>query len=323
MKRFILLAFIVILSFTTACGSNPPATSEKAKMEATTSDQAVSVENQMSSDGRGNYGFRSEAKPAEPPTYQMDQMIIYNGQMSIEVDELQKATDLLLQKVKETQGYLVNSNINENDENLYAHYEFRIPVNGFHSLIDQIKKMQIGKITYQAINGNDVTEEYLDLDSRLKAKKVYEERLLLFLKQATKTEDLLKISNDLNRVQEEIEQIQGRLTYLSYHAGNSTLVVDMVQYKNKTAPTASAWEKAVSGFNRSVDFIVDLFTSLFIGLISFFPILILLLFVFLIFWWLGRKKWRDLYVKGTHGDKKSEEKEEDKEDDEEKTKKEQ
>lgn len=322
MKRFILLAFIVILSFSTACGSKSSAPKEDAKMKmsATASDQAVGAENQSASDGRGSsYGFTSEAKPAEPASYQMDQMIIYNGQMSIEVDELQKATDLLLQKVKETQGYLVNSNINENDENLYAHYEFRIPVNGFHSLVDQIKKMPIGKITYQSINGNDVTEEYLDLDSRLKAKKVYEERLLLFLKQATKTEDLLKISNDLSRVQEEIEQIQGRMTYLSYHAGNSTLVVDMVQYKNKTAPTASAWEKAVNGFNRSVDFIVDLFTSLFIGLVSFFPIIILILFVFLILWWLGRKKWKAFLVQETHRDKKGV----DKKEDEDKTNKEQ
>ena len=216
-------------------------------------------------------------------------MMIYRGQLHMEVEDLKKGSTLLFQTIESAKGYLVTSNQSENTNQFYGHYEFKIPVSAFHSTVSQLEEISYGKVTSLNTEGVDVTEEYLDIESRLKAKRLYEERLLDFLSKATKTEDLLKISNDLNRVQEEIEQMQGRQKYLSHHSSYSTLIVDMVQHKNKVAPTAGTWEKAVSGFQDSIDFLIDATKSIFIFLVSFFPILILLLILLFISWKWSKK----------------------------------
>ncbi len=86
------------------------------------------------------------------------------------------------------------------------------------------------------ISGDDVTEEYVDLESRLKSKRVVEERLISFMNNAEKTEDLLKISEDLAEVQEEIETIEGRKKFLENQTSLSTIIITL--YENKvTVPS--------------------------------------------------------------------------------------
>ncbi|MGD9676891.1 MAG: DUF4349 domain-containing protein [Vulcanibacillus sp.] len=229
---------------------------------------------------------------AEEYDYKTSQMIIYNGSIIMEVTDISDAIIEVEKAIKNSGGYLINSNKSENDNQYYARYEYKVPVEGFYPLIDQINTLPIGKVTNQYVNGNDVTEEYLDIDSRLKAKRVYEERLLDLFAQANNTEDLLKISNDLSRVQEEIEQLEGRQKYLSYHAANSTLSIEMQQFKDKVSPTATSWEKSVEGFKKSIEFIKDLFVTLFIWVVSSIPVLILLTALIILAWLLIRNKVR-------------------------------
>ncbi len=299
-KKTILLGLIAFLFVISACGASTENSNQAPKMDSnmemdrSTSEQEMLNTVATSGDaGKANYTEAAQESygMGEVPTdLPVNQMMIYRGNMYIEVNDMKEASDKLLQTVRNTQGYLVNSSMTEDDNRFYAHYEFRVPVQGFHPLFDQIENLSIGKIMNQNQNGMDVTEEYVDLESRLKAKKVYEQRLLDFLGKAEKTEDLLKISNDLNRVQEEIESMQGRIKYLSYHASNSTLDIDLVQYKDKVAPTATTWEKAVDGFKQSIQFIVDVFTSIFIWAISFAPILLLLFILLIIVWRVSKKK---------------------------------
>lgn len=263
----IILTGIFVLS---GCGNG-----EVAKQDEAVNNSAPSFTGNAIADGTSTdiYGITEEKADYDQAEYQ--QMIIYNGNFSIEVDDIKSASDELKQLISSSNGSLLNSSLSENEESYYAHYQFRVPVNGFNSLIDQLNKIKFGKINYQNVSGIDVTEEYVDLESRLKAKRAYEARLLDFLERAEKTEDLLKISNDLNRVQEEIEQIVGRQNYLKHNSDYSMITIDLVQYKDKAAPTASAWEKAIDGFKRSINFVVDLFTGLFIWFITLIPILLI------------------------------------------------
>ncbi len=248
------------VAFTESSGSRYGLTNTKYNADTTVSDQTVT--NQMTPEIR-------------------KQMMIYNGSFHIIVKDMKDASSQITQKVRESQGYLVNSNSSENSQHYYAHYEYRIPVNGFHSLIDEINNMELGTITNQGVTGQDITKEYYDLDARLNAKKIYEKRLLDFLEKANKTEDLLKISNDLNRVEEDIDRMQGQLDYYKYHADFSTLIIDLEQSKDNVVPNATAWEKSTNGFQKSIDDIVQFFTAIFVWIISYSPILIL--FIILLF----------------------------------------
>lgn len=279
----VIISMIFVLS---ACGAASPDGGTALQYDRAENKNMAFSEQAKTEEVKAD-GFAS-AEPAN--SYQIEQMMIYRGSMYVKVDDIKEGEEEVTQIVKEAQGYLVNANQNENENRYYARFEFKIPVKGFYPVIDQINNLTIGKVTSQNINGTDVTEEYLDLESRLKAKRIYEERLLDLLSKATKTEDLLKISNDLSRVQEEIERMQGRQKYLSYHAAYSTLVIEMEQFKNKAAPTATTWEKSIDGFQKSITFMKKLFTSLFIGLFSFLPILFVL-FVVLIIIWGVRRTW--------------------------------
>ncbi len=289
-KLIIFLALTVLVFTLSACGSSSaPKDSYIMEDSANSIDSGAIPSVAPRPEAVESIGFTSQVKN---DAYQAEQKIIYNGTINIEVNEINEATDAIENAVKTAGGYLLNSNKSENDQRYYARYEYKVPVDGLYPLIDQINDMSIGKITDQYINGNDVTEEYLDINSRLKAKRIYEERLLDLFSQAKVTEDLLKISNDLSIVQEEIEQLEGRQKYLSYHADNSTLIIEMQQYKNKVAPTATSWEKSLDGFKQSIEFIKDLFIAAFVWIVSSLPILILIFIIVIALWFFVRKKIR-------------------------------
>ncbi len=122
----------------------------------------------------------------------------------------------------------------------------RIPAKQFQSFLTILDEGNM-KVQEKAVSGEDVTEQYVDLTARLEAKEVVEKRLLSFMEKAEKTEDLLKISADLAEVQEEIEQLTGKIKYLENQSDFAT--IDLFIKENNTSlpsvqnESASTWEK--------------------------------------------------------------------------------
>src|SRR5690606_25081091 len=73
------------------------------------------------------------------------------------------------------------------------------------------------------ITGQDVTEEHVDLEERLRAKQITEHRLLTCMDQASRADELVEFSRELGYVQQDIEQIKGRMRYLEQHVAFSTI----------------------------------------------------------------------------------------------------
>lgn len=145
-----------------------------------------------------------------------------------------------------------------------------------------------------SITGQDVTEEYIDLESRLKSKQAVESRLLSFMEQAEKTEDLLAISKDLAKVQEEIETIKGRMNYLENKADLATVTISIeenkVEVKNLGDSQLKTWEKTKEQFKKSINFLISAFSSLFIFLIGYLPLFFLLGIIAFIIIFIIRKR---------------------------------
>jgi hypothetical protein len=219
-----------------------------------------------------------------------NQMIIYNAHIQMEVKDYIETRNNIGSLIVKMNGYIANSSTNkQHNGNLEGSLTIRIPKENFNSFIDELNVMS-HKVHNQTIDGQDVTEEFVDLTSRLKSKQVVEQRLLKFLSEAKKTEDLLKISADLGRIQEEIEQIKGRVNYLQNHVSLSTIHISM--FENKViVPTIeenelNTLEKTRKQFINSIQFIINLSSGIFIFLIGNSPILFLLgsLVVAVIFW---------------------------------------
>jgi hypothetical protein len=99
----------------------------------------------------------------------------------------------------------------------------RVPAANFEDAVRRVEK--IGDVTGRQIRADDVTQEFMDLDIRLKNLRAVRERLADLLSRATKVEDSLKIEHELERVAQEVDRIEGRLKYLRDQIAFSTVTV--------------------------------------------------------------------------------------------------
>jgi hypothetical protein len=134
----------------------------------------------------------------------------------------------------------------------------RIPQSRFDGLRRDLRNLAgdlKGRVLHDSLNSQDVTEEYVDLSSRLRHEQAQEAQLLEIMRQARKISDILAVRNELSSVQQEIERIQGRLRYLANRVDLSTLTVEIVQKGKSLIPAqptlASAWKQMGKNLNAA------------------------------------------------------------------------
>lgn len=221
-------------------------------------------------------------------------MVIYNAEMDIRVINFEKARNALEQKAKAYNGYIVQSNSNRYDgEQQSGTMTFRIPQEHFHAFLNDAEGLSV-QVNNRHVSGQDVTEEYVDLESRLKSKKAVEARLLDFMKQAQKTEDLLKISSDLADVQEQIEQIAGRKKFLENQTALSTVTITLqeneVPFPKIDNDSLNTWQKIKKQFADNINILLAAGSGIIVFLVGNLPILILVAMIVAAIIYFVRKK---------------------------------
>lgn len=213
----------------------------------------------------------------------MEQMIIRNARLDIKVNDLEQTQLNIEKKVNEYEGYVVESTMyRENDEHMSAYMSIRIPEKYFQKFLTDTEEVATD-VLERIVTGQDVTEDYVDLTSKLTSKRVVEERLITFLKDAKKTEDLLKISTDLADVQEEIEVIVGKMNYLENQSSFATIDISMFEDRiivpdidNKDLNT---WENTKKQLATSFNFLLAAGSGFVVFFIGNLPIIILLFII--------------------------------------------
>jgi len=155
--------------------------------------------------------------------------IIKNANCRIKVDHVEKATLLSKEIVTTFNGYISNeyfTNTNYAKENRLT---IRVPKENFDKVLDSICTIA-DFVDYKNISTKDVTEEYVDIRSRLKTKLEVKQRYETILKSKANTvEDILLTEDNLRILQEEIEASQGRLNYLSNKVSYSTIQFELYE----------------------------------------------------------------------------------------------
>lgn len=283
LRLVMLMMGLIIVVSATACANNNEKSASNAPSEEAAQYDRVADNNQASS-------------PGSPPLYQEgsardtsvdggenaspfpERMIMYHVRISAVVADYKEARNQIEKQIASYQGYIVNSSEYHSENHSGASMTLRIPQQKMQPFIEFVEKNSV-ESTYE-IGSQEVTEEYVDLTSRLKAKQAMEARLFEFMDKAEKAEDLLKISQDLGRVQEEIEQIKGRVRYLQEHTSYSTIDLSFSEKKTSVeAPGSGTLTKAWHAFIDSSNNVVSFFVGLFILLIGMIPFLLVLLAV--------------------------------------------
>lgn len=298
----LLLSALMLLS--AACGAADPAGSAGSGSSSTnqgasapgvaatgdygtamTADRAGESENAAQSSlppgGSAEPGASGATAPSGTavPSGAMDRKLIYNASVTMEVADYGAAQTELFNLVTLSGGYLLNFSDTQSRYELGGTFVIKVPSRGFQSFLSNLEQLALKPEEVQrSVWGQDVTEEYVDLSSRLKAKQVVEERLLSFMEKATDTENLLQFSNELARVQEEIETIKGRMRYLDQNVAFST--VELRMYKRlgeKEAEKQNVVHRAGKAMKDSGLAILALFEGLLVVLAGALPILLILL----------------------------------------------
>ncbi len=225
--------------------------------------------------------------------------IIRTADLKLKVENVKKASAKIANLVDMNGGYISSQNLSS-DKNYYQkikltdefevlEYEIvtsnliyvRVPSKNFQKVLSAVKSISLSE-DYVKINTQDVSEEYVDLETRLKTKKEVEARYIQILRSKAKTlNDILIAEDKIRVIREEIEVVEGRLNYLKNKVSLSTIQIDIYQDANfiqedikLNTHTTSDWsygekitDSLSAGWNGILWFIV--------GLLYFWPFLLI------------------------------------------------
>ena len=150
-----------------------------------------------------------------------ERKLIRTGNVSLEVKTVSDAEEKIASWAKGLGGYVTNANIWENG----ANFTVRIPSTRFDDAMAQAG--DFGRVTERSVNSQDVSDNYYDLESRLKTKYILRDKLSGYLSQAKDIKDLLEIERQLNQVLEEIDSTESRFKRLAGQVDYSSIYINM------------------------------------------------------------------------------------------------
>ncbi|MFJ7994124.1 DUF4349 domain-containing protein [Peribacillus frigoritolerans] len=270
MNRKTMMLMFSLFLLLVGCSSNE-------KDDSASESQDEKAESKMDASISGN---KVQEEAAEKEGLTDERKVIHQAQLELKVKNLEKAQMKIENKAAEYGGYVVESNVYREDEELVeGTITVRVPESHFQDFLTD-SEGEASEVVGRNVTGQDVTEQYVDLKARLKSKRAVEERLLAFMKDAEKTEDLLKISSDLAVVQEEIEQLTGQMKYLENQASYSTVTITLSQDRivvpgidNKELNT---WERTKKQLATSANLLLKAGSGIIVFIIGNLPILIIL-----------------------------------------------
>lgn len=222
-----------------------------------------------------SYAALSTAAPAatESPVEQgvTDRLIIKNADLSIVVDDPASTVSAITQLAEGSGGFVVSVNTYQTtldgQRAQQAQMVVRVPSAKLNEVLSQIRALAV-EVQRENISGQDVTADYVDLQSRLNNLEVKEDQLQAIMERATDTEDVLKVYNELSKTREEIEVIKGQMKYYEQAAAMSAVSLDII-------PNAASQPVEVGGWHPegvakdSIELLVRIWQTLIDFLIGF------------------------------------------------------
>jgi hypothetical protein len=172
--------------------------------------------------------------------YRPNRLVIKNAELILLVEDTDNAIDGTAQIAADTGGYILSSRVWYQDwlreSYKYATITLSVPSDQFESAMRRLRGLAVQVVDENA-SGQDVTDEYVDLQSRLENLTATRDRIRTFLDQAKTVEEALQVNDELKRVEEEIELVQGRMNYLFDRATYSTITVQLNPKLPEATPT--------------------------------------------------------------------------------------
>ncbi len=231
------ISAILFVLFLSACG--PSAT-------------LAPTQNSAIAGARSNLATASTPAPpsAEESQAAQQRLVIKNASLEIVVDDPGQALQAISAMAEQMEGFVVNSSLfkardSSGNEVPQATITIRVLAQRLDEALAKIHalvKDQTEDISNENITGQDVTDEYFDLNSRLTNLRATEKQLQQIMQTTTKTEDALAVFKELTNIRQEIEVIQGKVNFYEKSASLSSIAVNILAHATVAPVKVAGWE---------------------------------------------------------------------------------
>jgi hypothetical protein len=209
--------------------------------------------------GRDQQASLNQAMSEQASAAAAGRKIIRNGELTIETDSPTDGQHNITSIAESQGGFVVSSEFKHNEganqskPSQTVIVVVRVPSPQFAATLDQIRGIG-GRVIQEKVTGQDVSEEYLDLEARIRTKKALESQFLDIMKQARKVSDALEVQSQLAEVRTEIEQFEGRRRFLENQSALSTITVTLQMPMPLVAATTTGFGQSIKqAFGDAVD----------------------------------------------------------------------
>jgi len=239
MKKLIIgLLAVTCLLVITSCSSSQPSNGYMSR--------ADDVEYSLESDGFSvsspsetlfpqswkDEGGEESDSSGQSQAYDIDtqRMIVRTGDIRLVVEDIAITLEEITGIAEDSGGYVVSSNIWKEQERFVGVIGIRVPTELFDDTMRALRELAV-EVVAEETSSQDVTEEYIDLEAKLRNLEATEEQLLVIMQQAVEVEDILEVQRELTNTRDEIERTKGRMQYLEQTSETSYISVSLTQSK--------------------------------------------------------------------------------------------
>jgi len=229
-----------------------------------------------------------------------ERMVIHTVDLRLIVKDTQASLEAVQSLAGELGGYVASSRTWHTKEQLSASLTLRVPADQLNTALEKLRALAL-EVDSENISGEDVTQEYVDLEARLRNEEAYEKELLALLtetrERTSRAEDILAVYERLTEVRGRIEQIKGRMQYLENMSAMATITVELIPSELMQPITVAGWHptgtarSAIRALINALQFFVD--ASIWIVLFGL-PVLLIIALPLVVLWyvirWLRRRK---------------------------------
>ena len=166
--------------------------------------------------------------------------VVKTANLGLRSEEVRQSAARAQQVAATAGGTVLSSQVYRNDGSVTADLVLSVPSEEFERVLDELRGLG-EKVTTDSISGQDVTEEYVDLESRERNLRATEESLLRLYDRAENVEEALSIQRELTTVRGEIELVQGRIKYLDQRSAYSQITLN-IQPVTSPPPPKPTWD---------------------------------------------------------------------------------
>lgn len=233
--------------------------------------------------------------PSEPMTEEaggseeaeIERKIIKNADINMDAENAEECYASILDYAKQLGGYESSCSTNTNDYGdsryIYIHAELRLPPEKLEDFVGKVG--EYGTVTSLDVSSDEITEEYYDLETRMKSKQAALESYYALLEKAETVDEILVIQTRIDGITEEIEAIKGRLRVYDALVSESKVILRISEYVvDAPAEKEFEWDSlsgsdvgklVKNGFLSVCNFVWSLLQWLFIIIISASPLLLI------------------------------------------------